>query len=228
MIERKIDYLRQLDILSPEQMENVQVNLCGCGGIGSITGLLLAKMGIPSINIYDPDTIEPHNAPNQILPPYPGIFKVDGFKGVMDIFIDGKQRINYGKTTITRKTAANLIGMVIFALDSMKARKEIFSGIKFRPSVPLLIDGRMGGETGRIYTIRPSIVEEVDIYEKSLYSDDDTPADGACTARAIIYNTAFIGSIICSQIKKFLTGEKYPKSILFNLKYYRIIQDVQE
>ena len=70
-VKKKIEYTRQLGILSPEHMKGIKVTLIGCGGIGSMTGLILAKMGIGNLWVYDYDKIEAHNVPNQFLLPKP-------------------------------------------------------------------------------------------------------------------------------------------------------------
>ena len=57
-------YHRQLDILDPKSMD-VPVTIIGAGATGSFTALSLAKMGIRNITIYDFDTVEEHNLPNQ-------------------------------------------------------------------------------------------------------------------------------------------------------------------
>lgn len=231
------DYLRQRDILPQELMKEVVIHLIGCGAIGSMTGAILAKMGLPILNVYDPDKLEPHNLPNQFLP----LPKEEGKEGFLKKIINNKPRkvecfkdlvaqiaeseVKISRRRIGSKLATSFEGIVITAVDSMKSRRKIFDGIKFRRVVPLFIDGRMGGETGRVYTIVPYDAKEVDFYEDSLYSDDEA-GEGICTARGIIYNTAFIGSLIAAQLKKFLQGEEYPQAIIFDLRNYRIIQEV--
>ncbi len=57
-------YHRQLDILDPKLM-SVPVVVIGAGATGSFAALSLAKMGVRNITVYDFDTVEEHNLPNQ-------------------------------------------------------------------------------------------------------------------------------------------------------------------
>ena len=58
-------FLRQLDILPPEKLQ-FPIVVIGAGAIGSATVVTLAKMGCSSITVWDHDTLEEHNASNQL------------------------------------------------------------------------------------------------------------------------------------------------------------------
>jgi molybdopterin/thiamine biosynthesis adenylyltransferase len=53
-----MDFWRQSDIISQERLNNHPFVLIGAGGIGSVAGLVLAKMGVKDLTVYDPDIIE--------------------------------------------------------------------------------------------------------------------------------------------------------------------------
>ena len=57
---------RQLDIIPLERLQKAQVTVIGAGAVGSFTTFTLAKMGIGKITVYDHDTVELHNIPNQL------------------------------------------------------------------------------------------------------------------------------------------------------------------
>jgi tRNA A37 threonylcarbamoyladenosine dehydratase len=65
-------FLRQLDIADPSQFKNKSVTVIGAGGIGAATVVALAKTGFENITVYDFDTVEEHNLPNQLLPMWVG------------------------------------------------------------------------------------------------------------------------------------------------------------
>src|SRR5574342_1274880 len=60
-----MDFWRQLDIFNPDKFEHY-VTLIGCGGIGSTTGICLAKMGVSKVRLYDMDHVSVHNVPNSM------------------------------------------------------------------------------------------------------------------------------------------------------------------
>lgn len=47
-----------------------------------------------------------------------------------------------------------------------------------------------------------------------------------CTAKAICYNTAVIGGIITSIVKKIIKGEEYPHTFILDLKTYSMIKKI--
>lgn len=203
-------FLRQLDIISPKELER-PVTIIGVGGIGSPIALALAKMGCSNMTLYDDDMVEEHNLPNQIFrekdidKP-----KVQAAKEII------KEFIGLDVTAKNEKyTNQPLSNTVISGVDSMKVRKEIWSKIRGKPQVRLYIDARMGGELARIYAINPCDPDDIEFYEKTLYSDDEAE-QLKCTGRSIIYNVFGLASLICVLVKKKEKGEQVPKVMLFD------------
>lgn len=207
-----MDYFRQMDLVDQEALD-IPLVVIGCGGIGSLTTLALAKMGCHNLTVYDDDTIEPHNLPNQV-------YRIeDTDKRKVEAITDILHSYTGAKITAhpRRVEGQKLQGIVISGVDSMSDRIRIWlNSIRLNPAVPLYIDARMGGEVSRIYSVRPVDPFQIQSYETTLYSD--TEADPLpCTGRTIIYNTFALAGIITSQVKKFLMGEPYPREILFDL-----------
>lgn len=207
-----MDYFRQTDLVDQEALD-IPMVMIGCGGIGSITALALAKMGCHNLTVYDDDTIEAHNLPNQVYRVEDmGKKKVEAIADILESYTGARIR-----TYPERVAGQKLRGIVISGVDTMADRIRIWlDSIKLNPAVPFYIDARMGGEVSRIYAVRPVDPFQIKAYEATLYSD--TEADPlTCTGRTIIYNTFAIAGIITSQVKKFLMGEPYEREILLDL-----------
>src|SRR5688572_9763698 len=119
----RVDYWRQLDLVTPEQLRT-PVTIVGAGGIGSPVALALAKMGCREIRLYDPDTIEPHNLPNQLYRLRDvGRPKVEALAEILR---------EYTEVTVSahleRVDGQRLDGIVISAVDSMASREAIWRG----------------------------------------------------------------------------------------------------
>lgn len=223
-----VTYWRQQDILSPQQLEQVEVTLIGAGGIGSPTALALAKMGIPKLTVYDPDTIEEHNLPNQIYPmTYSTYGGSDGFEtpstiGHSKVIVLGWVLQDYSnvqyKFVEEKYESQPLSGIVISGVDSMSARRTIWEGVKaHKDFVDVYIEARMGAEVGMVYTINPKDEVQSKWYEDNmLYSDLDA-LEIPCTARAIIYNTFMLAALIASQVKKRIRHEPVAKEIVMDI-----------
>jgi len=208
-----LDFWRQLDIISPERLQ-CPITVIGCGGIGSPTILSLAKMGCRDITVYDPDSVEEHNLPNQFFrlqdlhQPKAAMLAeiVESFTGA---------RIKARGEEVQRQ---KLTGLVISAVDSMAARQDIWQNcLRFNPEALLYIDGRMSGEVCRIFTVKPVDPEEVRLYEQTLYSDAEAWEE-PCTSRAIIYNVYMAASLIVHQVKNFLGHEPISRELAFDFK----------
>jgi len=209
-----MDFHRQLDILSPRLLDNARVIMVGCGGIGSPTVLALVKMGVRDLTVFDPDTVENHNLPNQLFGPSDlGKSKVSAMADLCRLLAGVEIKTFQESFPGAHKPQ----GIIISGVDSMEARQPIWKALRLKPNVELYIDGRMGGEVARIYTVRPYDPDDIAFYEDNLYSEDE--ADHLpCTARAIIYNVFAIAALIANQLKKHIKGESYQREVVFDLR----------
>lgn len=209
----RMDFWRQMSIVSQEELAKNQVTIIGAGGIGSPTAMALAKMGLEKMRVYDHDSVEPHNLPNQLY--RQSDLNKKKVEALAEICLD-YAGVEIDKQIEMYKNQA-LSGIVVSGVDSMAARKEIWENIKFNPAIPLYIEARMGAEVARIHSINPCDPDKIIWYETTLYSDNEA-AEQPCTERAIIYNVFMIASFIANQIKKYTKGEKLYKEIIFDLK----------
>ncbi len=197
-----IDYWRQLDIVSPSDLD-FDVNLVGVGGLGSPIAMALVKMGCPRITFFDDDTVEPHNLPNQLYRMADiGLPKVEALAKILREYVDAE--ITPINERVTKRTFG---GIVISAVDSMAARRAIWENcVRYKAGVKLYIDARMGGEVGRVLTVSPTNPMGVSAYEATLFSDAEGSQE-LCTAQATIYSTFGIASLVANQVKRFGRGE---------------------
>jgi len=223
MMEEKHDwkredlYSRQTDIFNP--MEKMcPVTIVGAGGIGSPVGLALGKLGIQKITVIDDDRVETHNLPNQIYPmDSVGRQKVDAFQNMVEQFSEAKVHpMNWKWNGDVPR------GIVVSAIDNMEGRKKIFESVRYKPQVQLLIDGRMGGEFIRLYSIRPCDPDDLTFYETTLYSDEEA-VELPCTARAVIYTSFFVGAFVARAVAKFLKDGEIRREIVFDAKTLLIV-----
>lgn len=206
-----LDHWRQMDLVSPTEL-NVRLTLVGAGGIGSSVALALAKMGCQQMVLIDPDRVEPHNLPNQLYGVSDvGRPKVEALRDLLIQMagIDAEPRVE----RVDERWRLN--GVVLSAVDSMASRQAIWNCVRYRAGVPLYIDARMGGEVCRVLTIRPADPDDVRLYEASLY-DDAVASDEPCTARAIVYTTLGVASLVANQVKRFVRGQTLQPDLVFD------------
>src|SRR5512138_700999 len=117
-----MDFWRQMDIVTPTDLEKFPVTIIGVGGIGSPTALALSKMGVQNITIYDDDDVEDHNLPNQMYRISDlGKSKVEGTRDICNDFAG--LNIDIHKERFENQPIS---GIVISGVDTMKSREIIW------------------------------------------------------------------------------------------------------
>ena len=177
-----------------EQLGAQNITLIGAGAVGSFTALSLIKMGIGSLEVYDHDTVSPHNLPNQWFRPE------DIDKAKVDALATLLRTFGGVVTPHAEKFSRQRVkGIVVSAVDSMAVRRDVWRHIRKCRTVPFYVDARMGGEFGMVLSVDLASVESIEFYEKHLYSDGEA-APVPCTAQSIIYCTAGLGAYVASTV----------------------------
>jgi len=212
----EIDYWRQLDLISPNELRDAFVTIIGVGGIGSPTALALAKMGVPEIEVWDADTVENHNLPVQLYRKSDiGRKKVHALADVLAEFTGAV--VHPVDRKFTRNDSFSKKGIVISTVDSMSARKNIWYAVKRNKNlVDTYIDARMGLEVGWVQVVNPLSAQDVTRYSKTLYSDEDA-VDLPCTARAVWYNEVCIAAVIGRIVRGVIKRQPVDREVTFDL-----------
>ena len=189
---------RHQNIFNPEE-DGMSVTIVGAGSIGSNLALLLARLGLKNITVYDFDSVEDHNLGHQA-------FRLKDIKRPK---VEALQEIILEATGIEIKAIPEMTDgkdiktdVLIFAVDSMSARDMIFKNATFS----FAVDGRMGGETFNCYAFG---MMDSDRYVGTLYSDEDA-SDLPCGGKSIGYISYIIAGIMENTIKKIMKGEPFP------------------
>lgn len=213
-LEGKIDFTRQRDWFDPSKHSDLHVAIVGCGGIGSPTAFNLAKLGVNEITLIDFDKVEPHNLPNQMFRLEDvGKSKVQAMKEIIESFTFCKVNAVEGKL---EDADDHLHGIVVSGLDSMKARKALWDMLRFSMRVPLLIDGRIGGQDVLVHSIRPAEVDDIEYYEKYCMYTDAEGVEAPCTARGIYDVATKTASLITRNVRLWLTGQAVAPTVTHN------------
>lgn len=181
-----MEFLRQLELFNPEEF-NTPVHVIGAGATGSWLTLILAKLGVSDITVYDFDEVEDHNLPNQFYGPKAvGKTKVEALKKA--VYQQTGTVIKIKEEKVDGNVSLN--GIVFVLTDTMSSRSEIYrNAIKMKSGVNMMIETRMGLEHGRVYCIDPMNLIQTQKYEGTLYTDDEAEVS-ACGASQSVSITA--------------------------------------
>lgn len=223
LTETRISYSRQTDFIDPVRARETHCTVVGLGTVGSHVAVELARMGIGSLHLIDGDVVEEHNLPSQAYLVHDidrpkAEACADLVRAVSDhVQVQAEQRMLAGGETFEP-------GPVILAVDSMDARKQILElSVAWRPTHPLLIDGRMGGDALQLYSLNPCDAAALERWGREWFPADDAhPVP--CGGRSVSYVGAFIGGLIASQVAKQLRGESIPFFTMTDLRSLHMTQ----
>jgi len=186
------------------EISEANLQILGCGGIGSYTAVNLAKMGGINFGLYDNDIVE---AVNVGVSAY-GLNDINHYKvGALSAMI---QNVNPKAKIMTShrlfsekfyKPGGNDI--VLLSFDSMESRKDAVE-IIVANKAKALIDSRMGAETFIMYIFLNPTVEK---YKQYWHRDEDGD-DEPCNARATSYCSSMAGAFAANAVRKIIMRDQ--------------------
>jgi molybdopterin/thiamine biosynthesis adenylyltransferase len=216
-------YIRQTGLINPEKLA-MPIAVIGAGGIGSWTTLALLKMGCQDVKTFDFDSIEEHNAGSQIYTDLDsGRPKVEILHNKLYHLVDNLDFFSPIQGKVEKETLSWLLDrqIVVFGVDNIEARKEIYEGIK--GTAKFLIDGRMGGNTIQIYTVRLNNEEDCKFYEETVFPTEET-LEVPCSERAVVYNCFVMAGLITDIVAQKANGDDTPRELIVDLLNFTIFK----
>lgn len=184
-----------------ETVKNEKVALIGCGGIGSWTGLLLSRLQIDQLVLFDEDTVEEVNMAGQW---YRGenieMKKVDALSLNIMSFSNYYHSISH-TYNFTEDWIHFLSPVVICGLDNMRSRKLVFEQWLLKYPVEqnsLFIDGRMSAEELQIFCMRRNDEYSIKQYQEHYLFSDDNAEELPCSYKQTSFCASMIASLIAN------------------------------
>ncbi len=189
--------LRQRDIVPPDRLTECRATVVGVGAIGRQAALQLTAMGIPWLQLIDPDTVEPVNLACQ------GYLENDLGRPKVQATADLCQQINHDLEVheiAERFRRSMASGNVLFCcVDAIETRRLIWTAVKDR--VRFFADGRMAAEVLRVVVACDAPSREH--YPGTLFASSQAYA-GSCTAKSTIYCANIAAGFMVAQFTKWL------------------------
>lgn len=177
-------------------------------------------MGVEKITLYDDDLVNEENIATQFLShTMMEIPKVYTVRNNIWHFSD-ETEVKMHKERVTEYTDIDACEMIISAVDSINARKDIWKAIQGK--FIWYLDARMMAEEFQLYTVKGS---DTGWYQEFIgaVSEEDVP-DLPCTAKATIYTAAMAAGWIGACARAYLTDWNFPKILIHNIKERTIVQ----
>ena len=202
--------IRQRDLVPPERLRQCQVTVVGVGAIGRQVALQLAAIGVPWLQLVDPDTVEaPNLAAQGYLEDDMGRHKVHA-TGDLCHQINHQLEMHEHPERFRRSLE---IGNVLFCcVDAIDTRRLIWEAVKDK--VLFFADGRMSAEVLRVLAVADA--QSRRHYPTTLFAQAEA-FQGACTAKSTIYSAGIAAGLMVGQFARWLRGLSVEADMMLNL-----------
>jgi len=193
-----MDLSRHISVFNPTAVKN-DIHIIGVGATGSFVAMMLARMGVPVINIYDFDDVEIHNIPNQYYDTGDlGKLKAEALADKLRL-INPDITVNVGKEAVTAEDISKMSGYLFSLVDSMKVRKELWEAAKANTNLINVWESRLGSDQARVYSL--PIEEGLDYarYEQDFYDDDNAEVSACGTSITVLPIVMMTASLMIVQ-----------------------------
>jgi molybdopterin/thiamine biosynthesis adenylyltransferase len=213
-MDREIIHARHVGIVHPDQLL-FPVTVIGVGAIGSTMARLLSQIGFRTFRYYDGDRVVGENVGVQ--------FYREADKGKRKV-IACRDNVRRFITALDIEVHAEpyvdqpLDGLVVVGVDNIQTRSTIWKAVRRDAhQIPLLVDGRTAGEEVHVYVIRPTFLEDGDLYTESLVPNP--PGSGLpCGEQGAPHAQSVIAGLMTNAMVRWIRCEPYPRYTLFNLR----------
>lgn len=193
-----MDLSRHISVFNPTAVKD-DIHIIGVGATGSFVAMMLARMGVPVINIYDFDDVEIHNIPNQYYDTGDlGKLKAEALADKLRL-INPDITVNVGKEAVTAEDVSKMSGYLFSLVDSMKVRKELWEAAKANTNLINVWESRLGSDQARVYSL--PIEEGLDYarYEQDFYDDDNAEVSACGTSITVLPIVMMTASLMIVQ-----------------------------
>jgi molybdopterin-synthase adenylyltransferase len=201
--ERYAGNMKTLTCADQRILLKSRVSVVGQGGLGGMVTEILARVGIGSLNVIDPDIFEDSNLNRQLLCTEDSLFESKARTAVKRIReINGSVDATAHPFFLSESNAPNVLkdsNVVVDCLDCMKTRFTVARSAS-RLRIPL-VSAAIAGTSGHLTTIFPEDPGLESIYgSEALVEDKGAEAVLGCLPQI----ASLMASLECAEVLKIL------------------------
>ena len=202
--------LRQRDIVPPQALQRCTATVIGVGAIGRQVALQLAALGVPRLQLIDPQLVETENLAAQ------GYLEEDLSGSKVEATarlcarMHGQIQI---EPVISRFRRSDTVGDCVFAcVDSIQTRRLIWAAL--REQIRFYVDGRMSAEVLRVLAVADEAGRRH--YPTTFFAPAEAHVQ-PCTARSTIYTANIAAGLMLTQFTRWLRRLPVDPELTLNL-----------
>lgn len=212
-----------------EEAKNKEVTLIGCGGINSWAALLLSRLKLERLTIFDPDVVETANMSGQLYrTSNVGDSKVNAIIGTIREY-SNYYNVNGYICPFTINDFTSTI--MICGLDNMRARSTAFNNWKNtvfqygnveNKDKFLFIDGRLSADEFQVFAIQGNDDKAMYKYEKEWLFSDFEAEETICSFKQTSFMANMIASVMVNIFVNFIANQVdaiIPREVPFLTRY---------
>lgn len=209
---------KHLEFLTPTDYAKA-INIIGVGAVGSRVMEQLVRLGFTNFRIYDIDTVDDINIPNQLfLPKHIKMKKVDAMEQMM---LEINPNVKIMKSPDTGYTNQPLSGAVFLCVDSINLRASIAKQNMYNPNIDVMFDGRMRLTDAQYYGTLWNNMESKNSFLGTMnFTDEEaeqaTPVSVCGSSLSVAPTVLVLASVIVANFIKYVKKEKIAKMALID------------
>ena len=199
------------------------INIVGCGAIGSHIAEQLIRMGVSKIHLWDFDNVEAHNITNQmfILEDI-GMSKVEAVERYL-------KAINPEVNVIKHEKGLQepFVLNIFLCVDNIELRKKIVTANRFNPNCKCFMDFRMRLTDAQHYMAVTRDQDKVKaLLETMNFTHEEatsaTPKSACGTELSVIFTVKAITACGIANWVNWILGKKYQRMVLVDMNFLAI------
>lgn len=207
------------EVFNPNDIQD-EINIIGCGSVGSTIAELLARYGLTKFTFWDMDLVEEKNIVNQMFfSRHIGQAKIDAVAEIVESINE-----NAEKDILTMRAGWNgemVKGYVFLAVDNIEIRKQFMEKSKYNPNIKAVFDIRTGLYDAQCWSAAWNDREAVKNLANSMnFTHEEAAAETPVSACGVTQGLAPTVRMICclavTNFINFATGKGIKNLIMAN------------
>lgn len=185
------------------KLKGCDLQVVGCGGIGSWLTLFLSRLQPRTLYVMDDDRVEVHNLGGQFLSTkFFGKYKVDALNSFSTEFSE------YGIfiASFRFEEGMETLPFTFSAVDDIETRKHLYEAWLKQDNRELFVDGRLSAEHFIVYAVTK---ENEERYREVLFPKSEAEPL-PCNFKQTTHIAAMIASVMTTMFVNYLSGNQVP------------------